>query len=360
MKKKTKIMIAAAAGAAVLLGGLWFFLNCASAGENAVYVQKISQLTVSPAALSRFSGVVEAQKSLDIKKDGAREVSEIYVSEGQTVAENTPLFRYDVRDAENQIATASLDIEGLNNQIAVYYGDNSTEAQLAVAGLQLEIRQKEADIARYQQEINQAEVRSSIAGVVKAVNANGGYDQSGAELPLISITETGEFRVRGKVSEQLIGTVSAGMSVVVRSRVDEKKTWPGQISVIETEPAQNNQNGYYYGDGEQSTSYPFYVSMENTEGLMLGQHVLIEPDYGQGTAKEGIWLYSDFIAFDDNGDPFVWASKNGKLEKRKIETGAVDPDTGEIEITAGLSTDDSIAWPDETLTEGMRVTEALQ
>ncbi len=363
MDRKKKIMIGAAA-LIILAGiaaGIWFWLGRGNGnGGNTAYVQKVSDIVSGPSVSSRFSGVVEAQKTLDIKKDSSRTIAAVYVAEGQSVMPGTQLFQYDVRDAQNRIASANLDIEGLNNQISVYAGDGSTEAQLAVAGYELQIRQIEADIARYQQEIDQAMVVSTIGGVVKAVNENGGYDQNGSELPIVSITETGEFRVKGKVSEQLIGTIMTDMDVIVRSRVDENRTWKGKISVIETEPANDQQNGYYYESGERSSSYPFYVSLESTDGLMLGQHVLIEPDYGQSEPREGLWLYSYFLGFDENGESFVWADKNGRLEKRKVEVGAMDENTGEIQIVSGLARDDKIAWPDETVREGMKTADASE
>ena len=45
--------------------------------------------------------------------------------------------------------------------------------------------------------------------------------------------------------------------------------------------------------------------------------------------------------------------KNDKLEKRKITTGQHDETMDEYEITSGLTPEDAIAFPDDTLTEGM-------
>ncbi|MFR3882713.1 MAG: hypothetical protein ACLTX6_10760 [Lachnospiraceae bacterium] len=40
------------------------------------------------------------------------------------------------------------------------------------------------------------------------------------------------------------------------------------------------------GDSQtSSTTYPFYVELQSSEGLMLGQHVYIEPDEGQEEQK---------------------------------------------------------------------------
>ena len=88
---------------------------------------------------------------------------------------------------------------------------------------------------------------------------------------------------------------------------------------------------------------------------MLGQHLYIEPDYGQGEVeeKEGVWLYGYYIVQDD-GDPYVWAAdKKNRLEKRKVELGEYDENLDEYEIKSGLSEDDLIAFPMQGLYEGV-------
>lgn len=360
---KTKKIILAICLIAIIAAAAFFawmkWGGSAASMEDAVYMQKISDLQNYGFTVDRYSGVVEAQKTQSYKRDGERTVEEIYVTVGQEVKIGTPLFRYDVRSAENSIASINLDIEGLNNEIEVLRAaGGSTEIQLQISERQLEIRQKQAELERYQQEIEQSEVLSTIDGVVKAVNPDGGTDSMGSDLPVVAVTETGEFRIKGKVTEQTIGSIYPGMEVIIRSRVDESVTWPGKISNIETEPANENNNGYFYDEssGEKSSSYPFYVQLDNTEGLMLGQHVFIEPDYGQGETekKDGLWLDMSFITYDDNGNPFVWSAERGKTVKVFVELGELDEDTYTIEILSGLTEDSLITWPDETLTEGMK------
>ena len=67
------------------------------------------------------------------------------------------------------------------------------------------------------------------------------------------------------------------------SRVDDT-TWTGTITKVDTDnPVQNASSDYYddeSADSDTTTSskYNFYVSLDESEGLMLGQHVYIEPD----------------------------------------------------------------------------------
>ena len=326
-------------------------------GEK-VYVQSVKSLTSVDFAVDRYSGVVESQKAITYKKDPERKIEAVYVKVGDIVTKGTTLFKYDVRSSENNIASIQLDIEALNNEISYLQSqNNTTEIQLQISERQLEIRQKQQDMKKYQQELEHSEVKSDITGVIKSVSETG-QDINGMEQPIVTMSETGEFRVKGKVSEQSIGTLVAGMPVIIRSRVNEEQTWTGSISKIETEPETNNQEGAYYydGGGERASTYPFYITLDSTAGLMLGQHVFIEPDYGQGEIqiKEGLWLDQSFIFYDDAGDAYAWVDRNGRLSKRALALGEMDDMNYTVEIVSGLTEDDLIAWPDETLQEGMK------
>ena len=76
--------------------------------------------------------------------------------------------------------------------------------------------------------------------------------------------------------------------------------------------------------------------------------------------KTGLWLDASFIAENEDGSRYVWAAENGRLKKRTVETGELDEETYTYEILSGLSEDDLITWPDESLQEGMKVTENLE
>lgn len=370
---KKKILICALIAAVIVIGvasAIWFTRGGGGSEDEAIYMQKVSDLTgADGAAVSadRFSGVVEAQKSIDYKKEGDKKIEAVYVNEGDSVSKDTPLFKYDVSEAETQMASIGLDIEGLGNEIALLKdAEDTTENRLAIQQKQVEIQQKQAEQARYQQEIAQSTVKSTIEGTVKEVNADGGTDSSsGQEKPVVSITETGEFRVKGKIGEQSMGMLSAGQKVIIRSRVDSTKTWTGTISKVETEPVKDSSSSMdTYGDssGERATRYPFYVSLDKTDGLLLGQHVFVEPDYGQATpeGKPGLWLDSSFIAYEEDGTAFVWSSDHGKLEKKAVELGEIDDASFTVEIRKGLTQEDWIAWPDPTYKEGMKTVEPTE
>lgn len=109
-----------------------------------------------------------------------------------------------------------------------------------------------------------------------------------------------------------------------------------------------------------STSYPFYVELESSEGLLLGQHVYIEQDNGLEEREKGIWLDEAFIA-DIDKKPYVWAETGkGTLEKRTVVLGTYDENMMQYKIEKGLKSSDYVAYPQEFLKEGMKTTHEIE
>ena len=377
MKKKTKIIILISACILIAVIDIYFLFPKESNNQN-IYVQKVSTIIGSSYTENRYSGVVESSETVDINQDGNKSITDMYVEAGQKVSKGDKLFSYDTTEASNSIAQKKLDIEAQNNEIQAQNntiadykaelnkGGDKVEIQARINDASFAIRQAQNTIKATQTEIDQlnkqienSTVLSTIDGIIKEVNKDGGTDESGNQKPLVSITQTTDFRVKGSISE--MGTISEGTSVIVRSRVNEDQIYKGTVTKVETDPQSNSNNNFYGADSSESASkYPFYVSLDNNKGLMLGQHVYIEADNGQSTKKKGIWLDASFIVSDDNGNSYVWVSEKGKLKKRKVELGKTDEETYTTKIKSGLSVDDYIAWADDSYSEGMKTTTEYQ
>ena len=377
MKKKTKIIILISVCILITIIGIYFLFPKGNNSGN-IYVQKVSTIIGSSYTENRYSGVVESSETVDINQDGNKSITEVYVEVGQKVRKGDKLFSYDTTEASNSIAQKKLDIEAQNNEIAAQNntiedykaelnkGGDKVEIQARINEASYAIRQAQNTIKATQTEIDQlnkqienSTVLSTIDGIIKEVNREGGTDESGNKKPLVSITQTSDFRVKGSISE--MGSISEGTNVIVRSRINEDQIYKGTVTKVETDPQSNSNNNFSRADsGESASKYPFYVSLDNNKGLKLGQHVYIEVDNGQSTKKKGIWLDASFIVSDDNGNSYVWVSERGKLKKRKVELGKSDEETHTTKIKSGLSEDDYIAWADDSYSEGMKTTTEYQ
>lgn len=377
MTKSKKIILGLITIAlATLLCYFLFFKDGKKDNNSVAFVDTVERITSSSHSINdRFSGVVEAQKTVDITKNNEQKIEEIYVKVGEQVKKDTKLFKYDVTEAQKEIDTTNLDIEESNSTIKAKYAeikDLETQLQSASEDMKLEIqsaisqannsiRQAEYDIqykklaiADKQKQIDNAVVVAPEEGIVKAINENQ-VGQNGETLPYIQISKSGDFIVKASVDENSVQMITVGQPMLMISRKDENNKWTGKISEIKLEPETNNQNGYF-GKGDSSvqsrSKYPVYIALDDSKGLMLGQHVFVQVSNDNEVVREGLWLDGSYLVFED-GKVFVWASENGKLKKKEIEIGESNIDFNQYQIKSGLELTDEIAWPMENYKEGM-------
>ena len=367
MLKSKKILIAVLVAVVAIVATIFTFFQ-KNIGGAVAYVDTISNIMGSTGGGNdRYSGVVEAQQSVKVNKNQEKKIEQVFVSVGDQVIPTTVLFRYDVSEAQKQISSINLDIESLrgtitdkNNAISEYKASGDT-SQVAIAEndirvAQLSIQQKQLDLAAKQKEIDTADVLANTTGIIKAINENS-TDAQGNATAFIEISQSGEFRVKGTIDETSITSISLGEEMIVRSRTDESKFWTGKITEIKTEPNAKQNDMYSMGgssNSEKASTYPFYISLDSSDGLMLGQHVYLEKNNGTAVKKDGIWLDASYIVME--GDKaYLWvANQNHRLEKREVEIGELDENLYQYEIKSGVSESDSIAWPMEDYKEGMK------
>lgn len=374
---------------------------------DAVYVTKISDLTGETTGVSnRYAGVVEPQETVSVGLESGRNVKKVEVKTGDQVKKGQLLFEYDLSSIQENLEEAQLELDrlkneasSLNEQIATLEKEKKKANQDNQLSYTIEIetnkmnlkkneysqKSKQAEIDKLQSATGNTEVRSSIDGVIQKIDtskittddstdssmddsvddtssdSSSGSDSNNA---FITILSTGAYRIKGTINELNINSIVEGEPVIIRSRVDSNQTWKGTMGTIDKDSATtSNSSNSYFGmtdssDSQTNTStYPFYVNLESSEGLMLGQHVYIELDEGQDSQKTGVWISEVYIMDAETDSPYVWAAdKDNKLEKRSVILGQYDEDLGEYEIADGLTKDDCIAYPSEVLTEGMATT----
>ena len=362
-----------------------------SDAENAVYVDQISAITgygVGSGLIERYGGEVEPQATVEVKLENERTVKECFVKEGDEVKEGQRLFVYETQEDEDKLAQAEIEIERAEGEIEVYKksieqyekdkknAENSDDQLLATTNIltaqndikknEYDIKSKKLEMEKLRESIANASVTAEMAGIVQKISDpsqsdNNGYGSgSGSENVYITILAAGDFRIKGKINEQNVQQIESGMPVIVHSRVDETLTWKGTITEINTDnKAEEDSNNTYYYSGMSnesgSSNYSFYVELDGSEGLILGQHVYMEPDAGQSEEKDGLWLEDYYILHEDD-KAYVWlADKSNTIQKHEITLGEFDEDLMKYEVTDGLEAEDYIAYPNDTVTEGAPV-----
>lgn len=388
MGKSKKIIIGTVAGvtaAAVCVSGVlvWRHYSRGSDVDGVAYVMPIKDVNSAATTISdlQFSGVVEPQETKEVKLDTSKTVSSIAVQEGDHVNAGDPLFTYDVESMQLELQQGNVEIERMQNEIEsnkqqisqletekksasaddkLTYTTQIQSLQTDIAKSEYDIKTKKIELEKLQNTINNATVTAEIAGTVQSLKTTEQLQSDGTDV-LMKIMSDGEFRVKCTISEQNVQSIYKDEAMVLHSRVDDS-SWTGTISEISTEADNSQNNNMYYGGSDEMTTaskYPFYVTLDSSDGLMLGQHLLVSADTGadESVEKTGIWLYSDYVQTDENGKTYVWAAdKKDRLEKREVEVGQTDDTMGDCEIKSGLSEDDMIAFPSDSYQEGMKTT----
>jgi len=354
-------------------------LNLCACGNSgtAVFVQSVAELSgmggIAPD--DRFAGIVVSENVAEIDRDTDKTIKELLVKAGDDVKKDQILFSYDTEQLQLTLDKQRLEKEQLEATIENYkrqiedlekqakkvkesarlqYTVQIQSLQVDLKEAELNLQAKEREVAKSEDVLNNAEVKSPVDGRVQTINESG-TDQYGNPVGgYITIQQSGSYRVKGTLGELQRGGIMEGSRMRVSSRTDENTYWLGTVSLVDYEnPTQGNQNNMYYGvatdEMTNSSKYPFYIELDSTEGLILGQHVYLTLEKEEGEAA-GIPLSMAFLCYDDAGTPYVWAENSrGKLEKRVVTLGEPNEMMGTVSIIEGLTEIDYIAFPDGEL-----------
>ncbi len=357
-------------------------LSGCGSSANAVYVQSVEALSnmggIAPG--DHFLGLVVSEHVTEIKKDSDKAVKELLVKEGDDVKKDQELFSYDTDELQLNYDKKCLELDQLKASIESYKsqivqlqneragvtGSEKIRFTLEIQSTELDMKEAELKIKTKEKEVEQAKellehstVISPVAGRVQDINESGVNNQ-GEAAAYITIQEVGSYRVKGVLGELQRGGIQEGDRVTLVSRTDESQVWSGSVALVDYEnPTQGSDMDRYYGmstdEMTASSKYPFYVDLDSTEDLMLGQHLYIKLETEEGQVA-GIPIGSAFVCHAEDGSAFVWAENKGKLERRTVTLGEYNPMTDSQEILSGISMEDYIAFPDESCQEGASTT----
>ena len=368
--------------------GITMIAGCGGDNGEKATVESVAYIcgTGSTSNVERYAGVIESGSDVKVQKDNDKKVAEVLVKAGDSVAKDQVLFRYDKAQTELNIQKTQIEIEQLQASVSSKQNEIKTlEAEINSGNIEadmktsytlqiqelnaditetnLSVKSKQAELGNLQNTLNNLEVKSPDEGTVQSVSSENG-DSSGEnpqENAFIVIRKTSAFRVKGYVNETNRGSLHEGMEVLIRSRTDDALA-KGIIKTIDLKNPTSSGGSDMYGmesdDTARSNKYPFYTELEKTEGFIIGQHVYIEPDYGQGDADENTIVLPSYYINEADSTPWVWArDSKERLEKRSLTLGAYDQDMDAYEVKEGLKAEDFIAAPDKSLRAGMRCVE---
>ena len=344
-------------------------------GETVVDVEQAGDLARAAAVSDKFAGVVVSENAVEITRDMDKTIKEVYVQVGDTVRLNEKLFSYDsdalsltvdkqelemdkleqqIKELKSQVTALEKEIKALTSK-----SDANTKAtkELELRTVKADLAQAEYDKTALQAEINynrtmvqNADVRSPIKGTVRSINESGD--------PYIVIQQADAYQIKGTLNElSLSAGIMEGVGVTILSRTDETRYWTGTVSLVDYNAASSNEYDSMYGyvtdsGMNTSTSYPFYITLDSTDGLLLGQHVYIQ--ISAAAIQDDLLRIPEGYVMDVSISPetaetigSVWGvdPETGKLTKVDVVLGEYDPTYGTYVVVSGITAEDYLADP---------------
>ena len=210
---------------------------------------------------------------------------------------------------------------------------------------QFQLKQEKLDLEKAQLALDNSTVTATVDGVVRTLLDLETATQSGQPFLVVSGEE--QYFVTGSLSENMLGSVSAGDTITATSW-ETGMTYNAQIVSISDYPMDGD--GYYYGTGNpNSSNYEFTAAItpDMTDGLRAGLYVDLTLYVQEGGEDEAQAMYLDkaYLREDEGGSYVMKVSRENRLEKTYVTTGKTIYSGSYLEIKSGLTMEDYIAFP---------------
>ncbi|HZK41446.1 MAG TPA: HlyD family efflux transporter periplasmic adaptor subunit, partial [Clostridia bacterium] len=212
------------------------------------------------------------------------------------------------------------------------------EMQTELKNLKSDLKQLELNYKSTSKKLEEGVVYSTINGVVSGL-----IEPEQAQIegtPLMTVAGGDGYLIRGTMSELDFGQIEVGQTVDIMSWMSGTQC-QGTITEISNLPATSS---YYYGSGNTNVSYyPFTVYVSGEYSLREGEYVEMTLSY-ESNGADTLYIERAYVRQEDDGRSYVYADKEGRLEKRYINTGKLLWGYY-LEIKSGLTAEDLVAFP---------------
>ncbi|HEX8253614.1 MAG TPA: efflux RND transporter periplasmic adaptor subunit [Thermoanaerobaculia bacterium] len=317
-----------------------------------VAVVRMARVTAGP----RLSGTLQPRDSATIIAEVGGTVTNVNVSEGQTVTRGTVLAVISDETASEGARNAQTAVQSAQTAVTVARRDLERSTSLAGAGAvprrdidvaRAQVAQAQAQLAQAQQQLTQARERvgnqrieAAMSGIVSQKNVSSG-DVVAPGSPLFTIVDLGTLQLEAGVTSDAVAALQPGAAVDVEVRGYAGERFRGTVSRIA--PTVDPATG----------QVRVYINIVN-EGRRLVGGLFAE---GTVTTVARMGLIVPIAAIDETaGDPAVTRIRNGVTERVVVQLGVRNEAEGTVEVLSGLAEGDRVlTGPARTIAPGTKI-----
>ncbi|MFD2096955.1 efflux RND transporter periplasmic adaptor subunit [Corallincola platygyrae] len=301
----------------------------------------VEVITLKPRQLQgslNLYGVLEPTSSVAISADFSAPVAEVLVKEGLRVSKGQPLLRFDMRkillkrrqiqhrleQAQSQRTHAELSLSRqreliVSNTVSQQQLDN---AQADFDSAQALVMTLESELQVVLQDLNNAELRSPAAGVIRTRLVEPG-ENAEAYAPLFELETDSNLRVSVFVGEKMLPLLRLGNNAIVDTVFGEASA---RITSIASNASSNTGN------------YEVRLLLDNADHrFKAGMSVSVAV---QTVPQEGVLLLPESAVVADGGEHVIYTVKNEKAHRRAVQLGLGLNDN--LVILSGAKSDDVV------------------
>lgn len=284
------------------------------------------------------SGSVRPVVQAMVKSKVAGEVSKVYVREGERVEAGQVLVsidtadlkaRHDAQQAMVAEAKAKLDLAGkneANNRTLLaknFISQNAFDGvansmQIAQANYQSTL----AQAAITQRALADAQIRAPFAGIVakRAVNIG---EKISADSPVMHIVDLSRMELEAPVPVGDIPSIQVGQEIAFKVDGFQDRAFKGKVERINPTAEAG------------SRSISIFVTLRNDDGALKGGM------FANGTlaavSRTAVTSLPINALIEEGGQTYVFALKDGAVERKPITVGIKSQERGLVEIRDGIA-----------------------
>jgi RND family efflux transporter MFP subunit len=309
------------------------------AAPTVVEVARVDLIPVKEGPLARtvsVAGLLVPLRQTLLTAEVEGRIAEITVRPGDKVTQGQVLARMDPQDINSRIAESRANVAAARAQLDLaertqqrneelqaknFISANSLDSsRSALASARENFRAREAQLSLVLQALPKATIRAPLRGVVsdRAIEVG---QHVGANARLFSIVDLTELEFAAKLPVSEIGAIQIGQTVTLRV---EGVSAPVEGRIERISPVAE----------DASRMIPVFIRVANRSEALKGGMVARGQIAVAGRDKT--LSISDQALRDDQGKPWALVRVGDRLERRALELGIRDEDSGQVEVRAGL------------------------
>lgn len=341
------LAMAAALSAALLSGCNNGSRNTASAADStapALHLARGDVAVVTRATLVDglpVSGTLHPAVEVHVTAPVGEMIESVPVREGQTVRRGDVLarFRIDALQPAAASATAALQVAAADHERFKNLFAEGAVSRREVEAAEAQWRAAQAAEAQARSHLEDAVVRSPVAGVVATRSVQGG-DRVGDGDPLFVLVNTSELEFEATVPSEHVVSIRVGAPVRLQvSGVSE--VIAGHVARVNAaaDPATRQVKVYFVVPNQD----------HRLVGGLFASGAIVRKEARAVLAVPAAALRGA------GAEAYVLGLRGGHIERRAVTTGIRDDALDRVEIAGGLAEGDSVVVTDQALVPGTAV-----